>query len=127
MILVFGSLNMDLVLAAAAIPRPGETVIGEGYRTLPGGKGDNQAVAAGPRRGAGELMAGAVGAAAFGRALHREPAPGGRVVGTDLVATADRPDRHRHDHRRPGGGEMRSPSPPAPTSRSPPRRCRMPP
>lgn len=88
MILVFGSLNMDLVLAAAAIPRPGETVIGEGYRTLPGGKGDNQAVAA-ARAGARVAMAGAVGDDAFGRALSETLQREG--VATDLVAIAARP------------------------------------
>lgn len=88
MILVFGSLNMDLVLAAAAIPRPGETVIGEGYRTLPGGKGDNQAVAA-SRAGARVAMAGAVGDDAFGRTLTGNLRREG--VATDLVAVADRP------------------------------------
>lgn len=88
MILVFGSLNMDLVLAAAAIPRPGETVIGDSYLTLPGGKGDNQAVAA-ARAGARVAMAGAVGQDAFGRTLTENLRAEG--VATDLVKVADRP------------------------------------
>ncbi|NBB83218.1 MAG: ribokinase [Alphaproteobacteria bacterium] len=88
MILVFGSLNMDLVLAAAAIPRPGETVIGDGYATLPGGKGNNQAVAA-ARAGAAVAMAGAVGDDAFGRALIDNLTAEG--IDTALVAATDRP------------------------------------
>lgn len=43
---VVGSLNMDLVVRALRIPSPGETVMGNTYRTFPGGKGANQAVAA---------------------------------------------------------------------------------
>jgi ribokinase len=43
---IVGSLNMDLVVRAPRIPHPGETVLGGGYRTFPGGKGANQAVAA---------------------------------------------------------------------------------
>jgi ribokinase len=43
---IVGSLNMDLVVRAPRIPTPGETVLGGGYRTFPGGKGANQAVAA---------------------------------------------------------------------------------
>ncbi|WP_343715731.1 PfkB family carbohydrate kinase, partial [Inquilinus sp.] len=45
-ILDFGSINMDLVMAVTALPRPGETVLCDGYVTKPGGKGSNQAVAA---------------------------------------------------------------------------------
>ena len=46
MIVVFGSLNVDLVFAADALPRAGETVLCPGYRAVAGGKGLNQAVAA---------------------------------------------------------------------------------
>ncbi|MBL9002297.1 MAG: ribokinase [Phycisphaerae bacterium] len=42
---VVGSVNMDLVVRAARLPAPGETVSGGAYRTYPGGKGANQAVA----------------------------------------------------------------------------------
>ncbi len=38
MILVVGSLNMDLVLRVKRLPRPGETVLGEDYRNLPRGQ-----------------------------------------------------------------------------------------
>ncbi len=44
-IVVVGSINMDLVARAARIPVTGETVQGEEFRTHPGGKGANQAVA----------------------------------------------------------------------------------
>src|SRR5213595_2105042 len=43
---IIGSLNMDLVVRAPRIPTPGETLLGGAYRTFPGGKGANQAVAA---------------------------------------------------------------------------------
>jgi len=45
-ILVIGSINMDMVVSAGRVPLPGETVIGDDFCTLPGGKGANQAVAA---------------------------------------------------------------------------------
>ena len=64
MILVFGSINLDLVFRLPALPRPGETVVGTAYRLLPGGKGANQAVAA-ARDGAAVRMVGRVGADAF--------------------------------------------------------------
>ncbi len=46
MIVVFGSINIDLVFPLAALPGPGETIIGETHHQYPGGKGSNQAVAA---------------------------------------------------------------------------------
>lgn len=71
MILVFGSINMDLVARVAAIPRPGETVLSPRADTFFGGKGANQAVAA-SRAGRGGpvaiAMCGAVGDDPFGRA-----------------------------------------------------------
>lgn len=45
MILVAGSANLDFVVQASHIPAPGETVLGHGLETYPGGKGANQAVA----------------------------------------------------------------------------------
>lgn len=45
MILVAGSANLDFVVRAAHIPAPGETVLGREFRTFPGGKGANQAIA----------------------------------------------------------------------------------
>lgn len=46
MLLVAGSANVDFVVQAPQIPRPGETVLGHHFQTFPGGKGANQAVAA---------------------------------------------------------------------------------
>ena len=45
MILVAGSANLDFVVQAPHIPAPGETVLGRDFKTYPGGKGANQAIA----------------------------------------------------------------------------------
>jgi ribokinase len=74
MIVVFGSINLDLIFPLPAIPRRGETLLAPGIRIEPGGKGANQAVAA-ARDGAKVVMAGAVGRdalAAGALALLRE-------------------------------------------------------
>ena len=60
MVIVFGSINLDLIFRLPHIPRSGETVLGASTRIEPGGKGANQAVAA-SRDGADVIMAGAVG------------------------------------------------------------------
>ena len=60
MILVFGSINVDVIVPVPHLPQPGETVLGGDYAVLPGGKGANQAMAA-CRAGAEVAMAGAVG------------------------------------------------------------------
>jgi ribokinase len=60
MIVVFGSVNIDLVCRTDHHPRPGETVPGSDYQLIPGGKGANQALAA-RRAGASVAMVGAVG------------------------------------------------------------------
>ena len=67
-IVVVGSLNMDLVVQVPTIPAPGETVLGDHFATIPGGKGANQAVAA-ARLGARVSLIGRVGADAFGEQL----------------------------------------------------------
>lgn len=64
-ICVIGSLNMDLVAVTERFLKPGETVIGKEFGTYPGGKGANQAVAAG-RLQASVRMVGKVGADLFG-------------------------------------------------------------
>ena len=56
MIVVIGSINMDLVLRVPRMPLPGETLTGGAFRTIPGGKGANQAVAC--ARMSGKLAAG---------------------------------------------------------------------
>jgi len=65
-IVVVGSVNMDLVVRCEHLPRPGETVIGHDFRSVPGGKGANQAVAA-ARLGAAVEFVGCVGTDSFGK------------------------------------------------------------
>ncbi|MBU1934675.1 ribokinase, partial [Patescibacteria group bacterium] len=65
-IVVFGSINMDLTAYVPKLPQLGETLQGSSYITVPGGKGNNQAVAA-ARMGAGVKFVGRVGADGFGR------------------------------------------------------------
>lgn len=81
-IVVVGSINMDLVARMARLPRPGETVSGIDFQTIPGGKGANQAVAA-ARLGASVTMIGRVGDDAFGQSLKQSLA--GYGVLTDHV------------------------------------------
>ncbi len=64
MIVVLGSINIDLVTRVEHLPHPGETVIGEAYEVVPGGKGANQALAA-RRAGAAVRLIGSVGDDAF--------------------------------------------------------------
>ena len=64
-VVVVGSYVIDLCFNCTSFPRPGETLTGTS-RTGPGGKGSNQAVAAG-RAGAPTLFVGAIGNDAFGR------------------------------------------------------------
>ena len=67
-VLVLGSANMDLVVRQPRLPSPGETMFGESFTTVPGGKGLNQAVAA-ARAGATVAFVGAVGDDGHGRSL----------------------------------------------------------
>ncbi len=86
MVIVFGSINLDLIFSLPKIPAAGETVLGPSARVEPGGKGANQAVAA-ARDGAGVLMAGAVGGDALGAGamalLHDAGVDLDRVVRVD--------------------------------------------
>ncbi|MGM0876471.1 MAG: ribokinase [Bacillota bacterium] len=69
-ITVIGSINMDLVTKTNTIPKVGETVKGEHFFTIPGGKGANQAVAA-ARLGAEVTLVGCLGDDAFGGELKQ--------------------------------------------------------
>ena len=64
MIVVFGSVNLDLIFSLPHLPAAGETVLGQDMSIEPGGKGANQAVAA-ARDGARVIFAGAVGSDAL--------------------------------------------------------------
>ena len=77
-VVVVGSLNMDLVVRTEAMPRPGETVMGQDLLQNPGGKGANQAAAAGRlwvKRTPGAKIIGRIGEDVFGEnmliALHK--------------------------------------------------------
>jgi ribokinase len=67
-ITVIGSCSMDLVVTSSKRPNAGETVLGESFRTVPGGKGANQAVAA-ARLGAEVTMVGRVGDDYYGKII----------------------------------------------------------
>lgn len=69
-IVVVGSINMDLVVTADALPREGQTVLGRAYRTCCGGKGANQAIAA-AHAGGRVRMIGSIGDDDYGRAALR--------------------------------------------------------
>ena len=68
-IVVAGSANMDLVGLAQRLPLPGETVLGDDFVMIPGGKGANQAIAA-ARAGGSCVLLGAIGSDAFGVTIN---------------------------------------------------------
>jgi ribokinase len=70
MILVAGSANLDFVVQASHIPAPGETVLGHSFKTYPGGKGANQAVACARAAGAVTHMLLALGEDAYATPLE---------------------------------------------------------
>lgn len=78
-ILVVGSLNMDFVINVQKMPVPGETILAQEMRLVPGGKGANQAYAA-AKLGGQVAMIGAVGDDPFGRQLTSNLAE----VGVDI-------------------------------------------
>jgi ribokinase len=86
-ILVVGSINMDLVVRSPHMPAPGETVLGSGFVTSPGGKGANQAVAAARLGGHGRFI-GRLGQDAFGEQLLA----GLRAEGIDCTHIMTTPD-----------------------------------
>ena len=98
-VLVAGSANLDFVVRAAHVPAPGETVLGHGFSTFPGGKGANQAVACARAGGAATQMLLALGeddfakpveaslrAAGVALSIVREPA---LPTGTTFICLAD--------------------------------------
>jgi ribokinase len=88
MILVFGSLNVDLLVPVPRLPMAGETVLGESYRVTAGGKGANQALAA-RRAGADVRMVGAVGRDPFAEIALQDLIQAG--VDIEGVARVDAP------------------------------------
>lgn len=67
-IVVIGSTNADLITVAKKFPKVGETIIGEGFTILPGGKGANQAICA-AKLGADVQMIGCIGNDSNGKFL----------------------------------------------------------
>lgn len=86
-ILVVGSFVMDLIVTTPRFPGKGETVLGSGFRTAPGGKGANQAVQA-ARLGADVTMVGMVGRDSFGQELLGSLAGAGVDVSRVLISDA---------------------------------------
>jgi ribokinase len=83
-IIVLGSTNTDMVVKAARIPVPGETILGGRFLMNPGGKGANQAVAA-ARLGGDVTFVAKVGDDLFGREAKALFAKEG--IRTDYVLT----------------------------------------
>lgn len=69
-VLVAGSANLDFVVRADRIPAPGETVLGREFRTFPGGKGANQAIACARAGAAATQMLLALGDDAFAAGIE---------------------------------------------------------
>jgi ribokinase len=86
MILVAGSANLDFVVRADHIPSPGETVLGRDFKTFPGGKGANQAVACSRAGGVQTHMLLALGDDAFATPLERSLQDAGVTMHTKRVA-----------------------------------------
>ena len=87
-IVVLGSLNIDLVSPVERLPRPGETLVGGDLAVFEGGKGANQACAAG-RLGGTVTMIGQVGADPFATRLMETLRGAG--VDTSGVGVSTRP------------------------------------
>jgi ribokinase len=92
-IVVLGSTNMDLVAYVEKPPQRGETVTGREFRTIPGGKGANQATAAAHAGGAVSMI-GAVGNDSFGARLRSTLEHAG--VNTDHLRTVEAPSGTAH-------------------------------
>ncbi|MBX0299509.1 ribokinase [Cryobacterium sp. 1639] len=92
-IVVLGSANMDLVVTQPRLPKPGETMFGTGFSTVPGGKGLNQAVAAARQGGVVEFI-GAVGSDGYGRELR--DLVSGEGIGAEGLAETSEPTGTAH-------------------------------
>lgn len=92
-VVVFGSVNMDLVVTLPHFPAPGETMTGLTFTTTPGGKGANQAAAC-ARLGVPTALVGRVGTDAFGASIRE----GLRAQGVDVhgLRDADTPTGTAH-------------------------------
>jgi ribokinase len=98
-LLVAGSANLDFVVRAPRIPSPGETVLGRGFQTFPGGKGANQAVASARAGGVATDMLLALGADAYAAELEASlrsagvtphiVRPDGLATGTAFICVSD--------------------------------------
>ena len=88
-VLVAGSANLDFVVRAAHIPAPGQTVLGGGFRTFPGGKGANQAIACARAGGVSTQMLVALGDDAYAAPLEASLRDAG--VQLHLLRAADTP------------------------------------
>lgn len=86
-ILVIGSLNMDMVIPVKELPQRGETILGGSPDYIPGGKGANQACAAG-KLGGTVTMLGKVGRDAMGQSLKENLA----TAGVDVSHVEETPD-----------------------------------
>lgn len=86
-LVVLGSINADYILNIEQFPRPGETVIGKQYKVAFGGKGANQAVAAG-RSGADIAFIACVGADDIGERVRQQLASD-RIDTQPIEAIAD--------------------------------------
>lgn len=87
-VLIVGSINVDLVVRAAQLPAPGQTVTGGVFARHQGGKGANQAVAA-ARAGATVTMVGAVGDDEYGLSALADLASAGVDVSRLAVMSAE--------------------------------------
>ena len=89
MILVAGSANLDFVVRANHIPQPGETVLGRDFKTFPGGKGANQAVASARAGAVATTLLAGLGHDAFATPIEASLAEAGVVL--QAVRVADQP------------------------------------
>ncbi len=102
MILVAGSANLDFVVRSQHIPAPGETVLGQAFKTYPGGKGANQAVACAKAGGAQTRMLLALGNDPYAERLRASLAEANvllyevlasdRATGCAFICVADNAD-----------------------------------